>query len=459
MKNKKNKIILSMILLLTITSLLFLNTNQYFPLHVDEWFHIGVAKAIVANDFLPITSDPFTGIANVLIQQELAWHYLLALIAVFNPSIFVWKIFPPIMAILAVLSTFVFARRWGNKTGLVAAFLIALLPSNVTIGGFAFMVPINLFLIVAPVALLFAFDKDLTELKNKVILFILTLFLFLAHPPSAVILFGMLFVYALFCFKEDKQKSIIILGILFFAGLISSPIYLQRLLVKGIEGVNFPFWVYLGETAFVFGVIQSIIFIIAAYFIFKDGKKEEKTLIISILFLVFVIAFFNQTGTSFILPSQRAFLPAFLLMSIIMAVYLSRIENKKILGIILGIVLLTSIYAQINTPFYHVIEQEDYEAFLLIKENSNPTDIVLLDPWTARALTPIAERRVYTVLPFGPNPEILEKNNKAIDFIENKCIDTNFLITNNISIIYAPKGCNNSELKYLDKNVYFFKKS
>lgn len=457
----KLNLIKTKIFLIIILILLFINTyNSYiFPLHVDEWFHIAVAKEIVSNNFFPITFDPFDGSWSIIVQQELAWHYLLALIAVFDPSIFVWKVVPIVMAVLAVLSTFVFARRWGDKAGLVAAFLVALLPSNVTIGGFAFMVPINLFLIVAPLALLFAFDKDLTELKNKVILFILTLFLFLAHPPSAVILFGMLFVYALFCFKEDKQKSIIILGILFFAGLISSPIYLQRLLIKGIEGVNFPFWVYLGEIAIVFGYIQSIIFVIAAYFIFKDEKKEERTLIISILFLVFVIAFFNQTGTSFILPSQRAFLPAFLLMSIIMAVYLSKIENKKILGAILGIVLLTSVYAQINTPFYHVIEKEDYEAFLLIKENSNPNDIVLLNPATARALTPIAERRVYTVLPFGPDENILAKNKLAQKFLDTKCIDTTFLITNNISIIYAPNGCNNSNLKYVDKNVYIFQKN
>ena len=63
-----------------------------------------------------------------------------------------------------------------------------------------------------------------------------------------------------------------------------------------------------------------------------------------------------------------------------------------------------------------------------------------------RAVVPIAERRVYTVLPFGPNAEIEAINEKARLFFVGKCANTLFLKNNNISVVFSPVACENKEL-------------
>jgi hypothetical protein len=54
-------------------------------------------------------------------------------------------------------------RLAGRGQALIAALLIALLPSNVTIGGPVFLIPVNLSLILIPIGLVFGFQ--LTRLK------------------------------------------------------------------------------------------------------------------------------------------------------------------------------------------------------------------------------------------------------------------------------------------------------
>jgi len=62
--------------------------------------------------------------------------------------------------------------------------------------------------------------------------------------------------------------------------------------------------------------------------------------------------------------------------------------------------------------------------------------------------------RIFTVLPFGPEPEILRINKQVVDFFRNNCTNTTFLKENNISLIYSPIECKNHELKRLHNNIY-----
>jgi len=96
---------------------------------------------------------------------------------------------------------------------------------------------------------------------------------------------------------------------------------------------------------------------------------------------------------------------------------------------------------------------------LWIKENSPPNATILSDPWKARALVPVAERRVYAVMPFGPNEKQMELASSAKNFLEENCTDTTFIVTNNITVVYTTGSCQNQNLIEVKENIYIFKKS
>ena len=77
------------------------------------------------------------------------------------------------------------------------------------------------------------------------------------------------------------------------------------------------------------------------------------------------------------------------------------------------------------------------------------------DPWIARALAPIAERRVFAVMPFGPVEEQLELVQNAYNFFDENCTNTTFLINNNITVVYTTGNCENEDLIQMRENIYF----
>src|SRR5437667_8346474 len=151
--------------LMILTSIIIFNSFIVFiphifypyPLHVDEWFHISVAKEILKDQSFP-TSDPFTG-GMWSGTLEKAWHFLLAdFILIANPQITDFRFFIILFSSLAIVSTFIFVKQISNQNqALVSALLVGLIPSNVSTGGLSFLIPMNLGLIFIPLALTVAF--------------------------------------------------------------------------------------------------------------------------------------------------------------------------------------------------------------------------------------------------------------------------------------------------------------
>jgi len=115
-----------------------------------------------------------------------------------------------------------------------------------------------------------------------------------------------------------------------------------------------------------------------------------------------------------------------------------------------------SINNNLNTSYYKIIDDEDYDSFIWIKENTAKDIVVLADPWKARALAPVAERTVYTVVPFGPEEEKMKRVFKVNEFFADNCSNTSFLIKNDIDIVYTRGNCNNSLLIEVNDNTYRF---
>jgi len=78
----------------------------------------------------------------------------------------------------------------------------------------------------------------------------------------------------------------------------------------------------------------------------------------------------------------------------------------------------------------------------------------VLDPWKANAFVAVAEKKVYSRLPQGSDKFYEDRNKEIIAFFQNNCTNTTFLRENNISIIYTPIKCNNTELKKVREWIY-----
>ncbi|MCK5030513.1 MAG: glycosyltransferase family 39 protein, partial [Thermoplasmatales archaeon] len=205
-KSVKQKGIIWLIPILVLACLLTFYPHLNYPhlLHVDEWFHIAQAKQIILSSDI----DWYIG-ETFALGIEPAWHTFLASIYfLFKPSIAQWSYLPTILHTLAVLSVYYFVSKlYSKKEALISALLIALIPSNFTIGGPVFLIPINLSLIFIPLALLFAFR--LTKIKtvyNYLLLFATTTFVLYAHPPTAVALLTILgFYFLLNIFSKNNE--------------------------------------------------------------------------------------------------------------------------------------------------------------------------------------------------------------------------------------------------------------
>ena len=146
--------ILRVILVLGVVLASYPHWNYPYPLHVDEWFHIAEGKMVAQGAGINWYSGQKFGLG-----MERAWHVTLGLVQkVLGLNVKEWMIFPAVMHAFAILSVFYFVKKmFGSREALVASFLTALMPSNVTMGGPVMLVPVNLSLIFIPLGLVFLF--------------------------------------------------------------------------------------------------------------------------------------------------------------------------------------------------------------------------------------------------------------------------------------------------------------
>ena len=458
-------ILLIPIILLVCILTLYPHMKYPYPLHVDEWFHISQAKQIV----LQSDVNWYTG-ENFELGMERAWHgFLAAVNFIFRPSITQWFYLPTILHIFGVLSVFYFVYKlFSKKEALIASLLVALSPSNVTMGGPVFLIPLNLGLIFIPLALVFAFR--LTKIKpiyNYFFIFLINLFLLYAHPPTAMVLLlilGVYFLLNIFSKNDEYKKNAKYLFITIVLSLfLSIPNFIAEIQKKALQSITFDFWVYLQAVPLLFGLIPTIFFLVGFYYLTQERRKEIWSLLIASIVLIINILIFSVSGSTIILPYQRTHIPLFILMSIVASYGFTKLldfkKTYKKIGIILLVIFLVAttcvaVHRNMDTSYYHIIGEEEYNDFLWIKSNTSIDAIIIADPWKARALAPVAERRVYAVLPFGPDTEQMIKVNQAINFFTNNCTNTTFLIKNKITHVYTAGYCQNKNLILIRENFY-----
>jgi len=130
---------------------------------------------------------------------------------------------------------------------------------------------------------------------------------------------------------------------------------------------------------------------------------------------------------------------------------LSRNMGNILCLVLIGVTLAIYIPNRQEIPYYHMIDEEDYQAFVWIRDNVNDNyEKAVLDPWKATAFTAITQKPIYTKIHAYPKPSDI----KAYKFLEGGCADTAFLRENEIAIVYTRLECNNPDLKELKEFIY-----
>ena len=459
--------------------------NYYLPFHVDEWIHWSYSNALIKNGYTTFT-NPYIGTREIA-SPEIGFHISTLIIkSISNVNIqSIFLFMPIVISFFISLTAFNIGERSKNKFGLEAAFIISFIPTTVRFLGPNFYVAVTFGILIL---IFIIWIAQIKEIQVAILFPILLFFTFIVHPATAFAGLVFIFAYSIFLLFEKTYKIAFwycFLSVLpFFIILLFSTRWDLWIgyLIESIQGKEIisslpSIWVDYNQM----GLLTWGLFIIGVYFSFSKGKAHKKSLsFLSIIFII-LIGLYDKLGYGFPIIYDRSFLYLFIPVSLIAAYALSEIkiyikelkENKKfkhykkqlkhlkkILPISISIVILIiGTNAHANTYYYEMINEDEYQDFIWIRDNidkyrdeNHSYDRAAIDPFKASPFSAITG--LYIVSSNMHPTYSLKSSEKFKDFIKNECIDTNFLERYDISIIYG--NCNNSNLTKIHNKVYLY---
>jgi len=462
--------------------------NYPYPVHIDEWVHLAHSKAILqAGDSTYI--DPFFGQSTISLSSnleagfQLFWGIFQQLSGISWMVIF--RYFPGVIFMFTVLSVYVLAQREGF--GWEAAFFTCLIPTTVGILGPAFLVPLTTGLLFTPLILFLAFN--FRTVWSYLLIFIFICFLLAIHAPSAICPIIVLIPYILLNLKGSFKHSLGIALALALPFLIIFPWIFSMLLptAKSLLISHPPTeYVQLPRVIQTYGYLPLLFCLLGTLLLAIRGGRKNYGLILGLLALLLMLVTFYTFHYGLHIMYERGLMYMMLMVSIVAGAGLMGVKNLRLPArldawlkaplvtqnvgrflclALIGITLAITIPDRLDTTYYYMIDSEDYQAFVWIKDNINEDyETAILDPWKGTAFTAIAEKHVYTKIHMAPFP----KDNEAYAFLNGGSTDTTFLRESGISIIYTrvyegPQKGNieyspdNPDLVEVAKNIYLLK--
>ena len=464
--------------------------NYLYPLHVDEWVHMARSEAIMQAGSVTFV-DPFLGGeflgpgSNLEASFQLFWGVFQSISGISWLTIF--KFFPGIIFIITVLSVYIMAQREGF--GLEAAFFTLLIPTTVGILGPAFLVPVSMGLLFTPLILFLAFN--FRTVRAYLLIFIFICFLLAIHAPSAIAPIIVLAPYILLNLKGNFKHSMVIALVLLLPFLIIFP-WIFDLLLPTARSLLSPQpptgFVQLPRVIQSYGYLPIALCLLGTLLLGIRGGKKNYGLVLGLLALLLMLVSFFSFHYGVPIVYERGLMYMMLMVSIIAGAGLMGVKSLKLPArldswlripavtqnvgkslclIIAGVILAITVPQRLSIPYYHMIDERDYQAFIWIKNNLNQNyDKVMLDPWKATAFTALTGKHVYSRLHTVPE----ETDEKAYSFLRNGSRDTTLLRENGISVIYTRLydltqngdiefSSNNPDLIEVSKNIYLLKNS
>jgi hypothetical protein len=487
----KNKTALILIAIVSFSFIMMflphLSNNYYLPFHVDEWIHWSYTQAIIEQGTTTFI-NPYTG-SGTITSPEIGFHLASACLHWISTSSLavIFLFMPALIGVFISLTAFVIGQRSPRHFGLEAAFLVAFIPTTVRFLGPSFYAPITLSL------LLLLFLIWLAQLKKTQSIILIQFFIFcifLIHPVTALAGIGILLVYTLFLIIEKDYRSALLIGVLTILPIILVVLFSNRWntiinwFLTSASGQQYLIDYNLPKILVSFtdlGLLTWGLLIIGVYFAFTKGKVLLQTLSVSAIAFIIVIGLYDKFGYGFPSIYERLFLILFLLVVLIAGFGLAELRRaltdlmqkerfnqmKKriphldiLVPVILGIMILAiAVPAHLTTPYYTMITEQEYETFTWIHDHiSDYRDAnhsytrAAVDPYIASPFSAVT--RLY-ILSSSMNPiygyDLHEKMEK---FLNNKCMNTSFLDTYRLSVVYGDVA--NTNLTKIHDQVYLY---
>lgn len=123
-----------------------------YPLHVDEWFHLGYGQEIMNTGGLSFESPYENRIISY--HPEMGFHMIWAFLGLITglPLLDLFRLAPGVLMVLLAFFTYLYGRHRGF--GLEAALFIPLIPTSLWTLGPAFVVPVSIASLAIPLIIL-----------------------------------------------------------------------------------------------------------------------------------------------------------------------------------------------------------------------------------------------------------------------------------------------------------------
>jgi hypothetical protein len=453
--------------------------NYSYVVHLDEWVHMACANEIISSAGVTGLVDPFTGGTAIMNQSyEIGFHVFWAVVHQVSGLdwMTIYKYFPGIIFILTVLAVYILARRQGF--GWEAALFTTLIPTTVGILGPGFLVPVALGLFFMP--LCFFIALNLKSWWSYPAFLVVMVFLVSLHGATAVGVVLMLLPFVLMNLVDDLKHGLSVLIVLLFpflalfllmphlivphsqtlmvtqpdvrAGVVEVPVIVQTygylpltccllgIAAIGIKGGK-------NDVSLVFGLLVLLAMLVV-YFTFHYGIGIMYFR--GLLFMMLMTGIIAGKGLMELrnlkLPeaiSERLKLPGF-----------ARNVGYALAAALVCVTLVICIPVRQHTPYYHMIDSQDYEAFVWIRDNLDSRyDKAILDPWKGVAFTAITGKRVYTWIGAAP----LAGDIEVYQFLAAGCENTAFIKEKGATFVYTLGEVRNPDLVMVREHVYLLK--
>jgi hypothetical protein len=467
--------------------LLHLSNNYYLAFHVDEWEHWRYTQGFQQYGSITFL-NPYTG-AGTATHPEVGFHITTAVIQWISTSTLqtIFLFMPALIGVLLSLMAFIIGQRSERKFGLEAAFLVAFIPTSARFLGPSFYVPSTLGLLLI---LFIIWLMQLKKIQGAIAIPFFIFYLFIVHPTTALAAIGIILVYAVFLVFEKEYRLALLTALLCIFPMVIVVLFTNQwntiieFFITSVTGTKYPIFLNLPRIMVSFmdlGLFTWGLLIIGVYFAFIKGKALLRTLSIAIIAFIIVIGLYDKFGYGFPGIYERMFLYLFLLVALIAGFGLSEIrriltdllqkqrfnamKNKVkrldiLVPVALGIVvLLIALPAHLSTPYYKMISEHEYETFTWIHDHINDYrdanhsySRAAVDPEKASPFTVVTG--VYTISSSMSPLYGYELHTKMEQFLQEKCVNTSFLNTFKLSVIYG--DATNANLTKIHENVYLY---
>jgi hypothetical protein len=450
-----------------------------YPLHVDEWMHLGHTTQILNTGHLNYP-DPFQGGQWEVEGHPETGYYIwfgTLLLATGSPWLVLARLMPAL--VLAIIAFVAYA--WGRKRGfgLEAAFFATFIHTTIRFLGPAFLVPVTLGLVFFPLCLILLekMEKDWRPLPLIVVSLIT---LFLTHGTTAVAVGFVLVIYLLFYLTlsrspmRKKLPSLTCILLIPFSGLVIF-LWNRAFVLRDIQNIINAGKIPLPAIPIPLpqlGYIMIALAVIGFGFMIARGGWRNYALLVPTVILLFFVQFYRQwfeIGPDILY--ERGWLYVMLLMAFIAGYGLSQLRQLSLdffrrwrwgalpvyvalaLVVVFALVLRMDGYAK--EKYYHVVDVPTYHDFKWIGQELPRDSIALLNPYVAWAYVPISGGQyVYTAQAY---PWGVEESREITAFLREGATDTEYIRERNVNIIYSPFPLENPDLVKVRDGVYILR--